>query len=415
MTLGYILSRYPLLSETFILREMWEVERQGHTVNVYALRVVAGSKRHPRAARLRARVVVPGWVNLRAHAHWLRRRPRAYLATLAAALWHNRQDLNLWLGAVAYWGKAVAIAARLEADGVERLHAHYATHPALVAYVAHRLTGVSFSFTVHAHDIFCHQAMLPQKLAAAERVVAISRYNRTHLLATVPAAEREAVQGKIAVVHCGVEVMPLAAAARALPAAAVRPLRLLAVGSLQAYKGHRHLIEACALLQQAGQRWECRIIGGGPLQAGLSTQIHRLGLASAAGGGVHLAGPADEDEVRAALAWADVFVMPSIVMPRTGQMEGIPVALMEAMAAGRAVVASRISGIPELIEDGVEGLLVPPGDAGALAAAAARLQDAGLRQRLGVAARRRVEQEFELSTSVTQLLAVWGATHEVAA
>ncbi|HEX6198806.1 MAG TPA: glycosyltransferase, partial [Thermoanaerobaculia bacterium] len=146
--------------------------------------------------------------------------------------------------------------------------------------------------------------------------------------------------------------------------------------------------------------WE--VVGEGSLRGELEGEIDRRGLA----GAVRLAGALPEDEVARRLARADLFVLPSVVAP-DGQMEGIPVALMEAMAAGRPVVASRLSGIPELVADGETGLLVPPGDAGAVAAAVARLlEEPGLGARLGEAGRRRVAEEFRLAATVAELLAL---------
>ncbi|MGH9394553.1 MAG: glycosyltransferase, partial [Terriglobales bacterium] len=212
------------------------------------------------------------------------------------------------------------------------------------------------------------------------------------------------------VVHCGVETAartpppPRSQRGAGHPRGPVpdRPLRILSVGSLQAYKGHRHLLEACALLHGRGVELDCRIVGEGKLAPALRRQIADLGL----GGTVAMSGAASECEVAQALAWAQVVAQPS-VRARSGQMEGIPVALMEAMAAERAVVATRLSGVPELVRDGVEGLLVAPGDAAALAEALARLQDAGLRARLGRAGRMRVEQEFDLSKNVARLAQLW--------
>jgi colanic acid/amylovoran biosynthesis glycosyltransferase len=399
MTLGYVVSRYPLLSETFILREMWELERQGHNVRIYPLRPVAGL-RHARATALRAPVWRAGWCNPRSQAYWLQRRPKAYLTTLAEALWQNRGDANLWLGAMAYWPKAAAIARRMQRDQVDQIHAHYATHPALAAYIAHRLTGIPFSFTAHAHDIFLHRAMLQRKIAAASQVIAISRFNQAWL-----ERARGGAATPIPVVHCGVESDALAeVGARRRPPKPGQGLRLLSVGSLQAYKGHRVLVEACARLRAAGLTFHCRIVGGGRLAEALRRQIASLGLEQA----VVLAGPAAESAVAAALADADVFVLPSIVAP-SGQMEGIPVALMEAMAAGLPVVASRLSGIPELVTDGHDGLLTPPGDAVALAQALERLADPELRRRLGAAAQRRVRADFDLEANVAHLARAWQA------
>lgn len=409
MTAGYVLSRYPLLSETFILREMLELERQGHTLFVYPLRAVPG-KRHPRVNQLRARVWKTPWLALGAHLYWLRRRPRAYLSTLAAIVWRNRSDANLWLGAVAYWGKAVAIAQRARVDGIDHIHAHYATHPALAAYVIHRLAGLPYSVTVHAHDIFCHQAMLAEKLRAAQSVVAISELNRSVIERAWAASRLRPPFPPLEVVHSGVEwerYARIASARTAFPPDR-RALRLLAVGSLQPYKGHRFLVDACALLRQRGLPFTCRIVGGGELVARLRRQIRRLHLERM----VWLEGPGDEAEVMAALAWADVFALPS-VRARNGKMEGIPVALMEAMAAGLPVIASRLSGIPEIVVNERNGALVPPGDAAALAQAITRLRDAPLRRRWGSNGARTVAAEFNLGANVVRLAALWTQTPPV--
>jgi glycosyltransferase involved in cell wall biosynthesis len=401
MTLGYVLSRYPLLSETFILREMWELERQGVSVRVYPLRRVRG-RRHERVAELRAPVWRAPWLGGGAHWYWLGRRPGRYVATLAEVIWGNRRDGNLLLGALAYWGKAVAIAARMRRDGVTQVHAHYATHPALVAYIVRRLTGLPYTFTVHAHDIFCHRAMLATKARAARAVVAISEYNRQRL-------ERELgpPRPRLEVIHCGIEWSQYAALATArwgAPAAAAPapPLHLVAIGSLQPYKGHEVLLAACARLRARGVNYRCRIVGGGELARRLRRRSRRLGLE----GAVEWAGAATEAEVLAALRWADVLVLPSVEMP-SGKMEGIPVVLMEAMAAGLPVVASRLSGIPELVEEGRSGVLVPPGDAAALAEALAGMSDRGRRRAMGLAGCSRVSRDFDLSRSVQQLLRLW--------
>ena len=215
--MGYIVSRYPLLSETFILREMWELERQGWRLRLYPLRRVRGGVRHGRVAALRAPVWVAPWCPGGAHARRLWRQPRVYLRTLAAVFWSNRGDFNLLAGALAYWGKAVALAERLEQDGVGHVHAHYATHPTLVAYVVYRLTGIPYSFTAHAHDLYCHRAMLGKKLEKAAYAVTISRYNQRLLAGAGPPAfsATAAVGGQgsaasspptpIHVIHCGVE------------------------------------------------------------------------------------------------------------------------------------------------------------------------------------------------------------------
>ncbi|MGH9414801.1 MAG: glycosyltransferase family 4 protein [Terriglobales bacterium] len=406
MRIGYIFSRYLHLSETFILREMWEMEQSGLEIRIYPLLRKKG-KQHPRIAQLHAPVYWAPWVPLTSHFYWWRRRPVAYLRTLAEVLWCNRSDANLWLGAVAFWGKAVAIAAQMQCAGVDRVHAHYATHPALVAYIVHRLTGLPYSFTVHAHDIYCHRAMLPQKLRAAQFVIAISQFNRRLLENAVPPP-----RPPIHVVHCGIERKLYAAIAAKRSIMPAEPLRILSVGTLTASKGHRYLVDACAALLQRGVPFHCQIAGGGEEQNRLYRQIDHCGL----GAEVELSGGASEAEVLQALAWANVFALPSIRMPN-GKMEGLPVAVMEAMAAGLPVVTTRLSGIPELVVDGQTGLLVPASDAAALAHALERMCDAALRRRLGTAASASVGADFELSSNAARLATLWAteAAREVAA
>ena len=179
-----------------------------------------------------------------------------------------------------------------------------------------------------------------------------------------------------------------------------RPASIVCVASLQPQKGQRHLVEACRLLRDRGRAVQCTFVGEGEERTALEALVHALGLEDV----VTLPGAQPRDRVVAIVEAADVVAQPSIVLP-SGKTEGIPVALMEALAAERAVVASEVSGIPELVVDEVTGVLVPPGDATALANAIERLlDDPALRARLGTAGRRRVLEEFDLHRN-TALLA----------
>ncbi|HEX7186514.1 MAG TPA: glycosyltransferase, partial [Thermoanaerobaculia bacterium] len=206
------------------------------------------------------------------------------------------------------------------------------------------------------------------------------------------------VADKVRVIHVGIDPEVY----RRLPAPASDPPKILCVASLRPYKGVPVLLEACRRLLDEGMTFHCEIVGEGPLRPELERRIAGLGLA----GAVSLLGALPQHEVTRRLGESAVFVLPSIVAP-DGQMEGIPVALMEAMAAGRPVVTSALSGIPELVEDGMSGVLVQPGDAPGIAAALKRLlEDPALRLRMGERGREKVDAEFRLDGTVAGLTAL---------
>jgi colanic acid/amylovoran biosynthesis glycosyltransferase len=206
---------------------------------------------------------------------------------------------------------------------------------------------------------------------------------------------RGAHEARVEIVHCGVspQIFPFVRAGRDAK-------RILAIGRLDHIKGFSHLVSACGLLHERGVAFECDIVGSGPLQDALSAQIEALGLR----GKVRLLGARKQEEVRGFLHSAAMFVLPSVVTPR-GDRDGIPVAMMEAMASGVPVVSTRVSGIPELVEDGVTGLLADPGDAVSLSACIERMiGDPALVETLVVCARKHVEQEFDVTKEAAKLL-----------
>ena len=281
-------------------------------------------------------------------------------------------------------------ALRVERRGVAHVHAHWATHPALGAWVVHRLTGLSYSITTHADDLFVQQTMLAEKARRASFLVAISEYNRRFLIERLGAAAP-----RIEVVHCGVATKDL----RPIAERDGDPFRIACVGRLEEKKGQAILLDACAELVRRGLDLHCDLIGDGRDRIALAARIAELGL----GDRVTLHGALPRGPVLAVMAGATVVVLPSVVTA-TGRRDGVPVALMEAMALARPVVASAVSGIPELVEHERTGLLVAPGNAAALVAALARLlADAGLRRQLGAAGRIRVEQEFDLDRCADRL------------
>jgi colanic acid/amylovoran biosynthesis glycosyltransferase len=398
-----VVSRFPLITETFILREIIEMERQGQPVVLIPLirersavvhfEAVPWIRRALYTPYLSAAIVL---ANLRT---WLRH-PVRYPVLLARLIAGTARWPGVMLRTLAFVPKAVYLARRLEADGIRHVHAQFATYPATVALIIHELTGITFSITAHAHDIFVNRALLGRKLERATFVRVISRFNAEFLRRLYP---RQAAS-KLWVIHVGLdhsEFAPDDAAAPAERLAAGAPALILCIAALKPYKGIPVLIDACTRMRAAGMSFRCEVIGDGPQRAELERAIVRAGLEDV----IRLAGARPQAEVRARLAAASVLVLPSVVA-NDGQMEGIPVALMEAMATGVPVVASRLSGIPELVVHDRTGELVPPGDAAAIADAVQRLlSDEERTRRLTTAAREMVRREFTLDANVAELIA----------
>jgi glycosyltransferase involved in cell wall biosynthesis len=285
----------------------------------------------------------------------------------------------------------------MRAEGVQHVHAHFASHPAAVAYVIGRLTGIPYSFTAHGSDLHRDRHMLKEKVLASEFVASISEYNKRIIVSECG----EEAKSRVAVVHCGVDTSVFSPTERV--AAVGEPFSILCIGTLHEVKGQTYLVEACRILREKGIDLKCHFVGDGPDQAALEKQVAVAGLRDH----VVFHGRRSRDEVAALLAQADVVATPS-VPTSDGRREGIPVVLMEAMGSGVPVVASDLSGIPELVRDGKSGLLFPPGDAEQLAAALARLNaDPALRARLAAEGRRTVVEEFDQQRTAKTLIGLF--------
>jgi len=395
---AYIMSRFPKLTETFVLYEMLAVERLGHQVEVYPLRRERTKAMHPEAAKFVERAHFHAFVSaaiLRSHLRFLVRTPGVYLRTLLRLLRANLTSRRYFLGALGLFPKAVYFAERMAEQGVSHVHAHFASHPAATAWVIHRLVGIPYSFTAHGSDLHRDRHMLREKVEEASLVVAISQYNRQVILAEC--GEKNA--RRVTVLHCGVDTAVFHPADRGLPGSCRAPLHIVCTGTLHEVKGQTHLLEACRLLAERRIDFMCSFVGDGPDQKALEQQAIRAGIQDR----VRFLGRCTRTEITRLLAGADVLAAPS-VPTRNGRREGIPVAIMEGAASGLPVVASRLSGIPELIEDDKQGLLVPPGDAEGLARALERLaRSPSLRHQLGREGRAKVQSEFDLDTNALAL------------
>ncbi len=393
---AYVMSRFPTVTETFILREMDELERQGWEVGLFPLILEHPSVVHADALKWsdRARRAGPfSRAALRAHLRFLRR-PKRLFAVWGGVLRGHAREPAVLIRALALLPVMVAMADEVERRGYRHVHAHFATYPLLAAWVAHRSTGVTYSVTVHAHDIFVSQAMLAEKLADSRLIVAISQFNREYLLREIDPQ----LGPRIEVIHCGIE----SSTYRRQPRQDLNDqLDLLCIGSLMPYKGHRFLLEACRILLDRGVPFRLRLVGDGPLRMELTALADALELVDH----VEFLGARSQEEVAELVATSNVYVQPSI-LTTTGQMEGIPVALMEALAAELPAVSTALSGVPELIRPRETGWLVPPEDSGALADAVEEIRsDPANAHELAAQGRALVREEFDLRKNVHLLAA----------
>ena len=397
-TVAVLMSRFPTVTETFILREMIEMERQGQRVRLVPMLKDSPPVIHDAAKpwldnALYTRYLSPAI--LAANIRTILRSPARYGSLLGRLIAGTLKSPGTLIRTLAIFPKSVYLAEVLSREGIRHIHAHYATHPATIALIIATLSDITFSFTVHAHDIQIDRSLLDWKLRETRFVRSISDFNRRFLERLYP---KEA-KGKIDVIHVGIDPDVYDENAVTEPDGNAVP-KILCVAAHRPYKGLPVLIEACRVLRENGLAFHCDVVGDGPMRAELEEMIREREVGDA----VRLAGPKPQEEVARMMREATLFVLPSIIAS-DGQMEGIPVALMEAMASGRAVVTTSISGIPELVEHEVGGLLVPPGDATALAGAIRSLiEDRGRARQMGSEGRKKVRAEFTLSETVRQLL-----------
>jgi colanic acid/amylovoran biosynthesis glycosyltransferase len=390
---GYVVKRYPRYSETFVVSEILAQEAAGRAVDIFSLYPVNDTHFQDAIARVRAPLTYLCADGLRAADLW------SALEQAAAAFPNTWGDLRHARG---YDARSVYQAARLAVAvrerGVEHLHAHFATVAAAVARLAARVAGISYSVTAHAKDIFQESVdarALRRTLADAAAVVTVSDYNRAYLCDAC-ALPPEAVHR----VYNGLDLdrFPYAPPYDRAPT-------VVAVGRLVEKKGFADLVDACAILAARGVAFTCGVIGAGPLEGALRAQIEGLGLERT----VSLLGPLPQPAVATAVRDAAAFVAPCVVAA-DGDRDGLPTVLLEAMALGTPCVSTDVTGVPEVLRDGVTGLCVPQHAPERIATAVERLlADRVLRVRLAERARRLIEEEFDVRRNAARLGDVFDA------
>ncbi|HET7477335.1 MAG TPA: glycosyltransferase [Dermatophilaceae bacterium] len=431
--IGYVLKGYPRMSELFIASEIWRLEQLGVPLRLYVLTPADEQVHHDVVHRIRAvptylpaatslsGTTLRAWLraNLPGFAPALRRVARrhpvrlaAAAATAAAQSWRSRTRWRPRTVYVKELLQAVALADLVTGDEeVGHLHAHFAHGATTVTWLAARICGIPFSFTGHAKDIYRPSlnpaGLLRRKLEAARFVVTCTGANADHLRAVAPGADVQLAYHGLNADFArllGAPGPPAGPAAGSAAGSAAGPpagpaagpaaggLHVVSVGRFVQKKGFDTLLEAVAQLRDRGVGVRLTLVGEpGDASATVSATLRRHHLA----GQVRVRGAMSQPELLDLYRSADVFALACRVLD-DGDRDGIPNVLVEAMAAGLPVVSTGVSGIPELVQDGVNGLLVPPDDPAALADALSRLaDDRRLRARLAGAGAATVAEHYD--------------------
>lgn len=396
MRLAVIVTEYPKTTETFIYRDLLAFLEAGTEVRLYPLAPLRHSEilhefARPTMAMLRN---IPPFGGTALGAARRALRSRVLGRQLRAIVAEQAREPVILVKSLGLVPKSLAIGEDAAAWGADHIHAEFAGHPATAAWIAGRATGIPYSISCRAHDIFRTQRLLGPKFADAVAARTVSKFARRFLLDSVPDLD----PAKLTVIHSSVDVELLTP----LPPAPTTPFTIAYVGSLQPRKGVDVLLRALARLSFGD--WRCEIVGGGAEQARLETLSNELGLSER----VRFLGPQGFDAVMSVYMQANVVVAPSIIGPG-GRTEGIPNVMIEALALARPAISTTVSGIPELIQDGETGFLVEPGAVDPLARAIEAVRrDPDRAAAMAAAGRRLVEREFSLRDNARRQLEMFG-------
>lgn len=390
---AYLVSRYPEVSHTFIRREIDALRRLGLELDTFSLKrtddehLLSERDRRDADETFSIRPTSTARV-LRDHLEAAAARPVAYVGTLGKAFSHRAPGAKAALWGLFHFAEAIVLARELERRGVSHLHCHFANSGATVGLLAARYAGLPFSMTVHGISDLGHPKLLREKVEATRFTACASHFIRSQVMHCTDPGEWR----RLVVVHCGLDLDAIDEVPRR-PRAPGKPPRLLAIGRLAPEKGFTGLVDAFAGVVARGLGAELRIIGEGPTRRRIEERVAAHGL----GDRCTLVGALPEGQVIEEVAAADLLVMSSFI-------EGLPVVLMEALSLEVPVVAPRVAGIPELVEDGVSGWLFAPGDFEELET---RLVDALTHPEswadFGRRGRERVEREFGAAASSTRM------------
>lgn len=403
MKIAIVISQFPCSDEVFILRELRALQDLGFDLRIYSLKfpeetLHAEAKPLLPCARYSPFVLsgAVAWQNLRL----LATNPLLCVRMLSRIVSETWRSPRTFIRSIAVFPVAVRRGMELKADPVDRIHAHWATHPSTAGWVMSKISGIPLSITAHAHDIYLDQSMLRFKLEEAVAVLTCTRQNLDFLKRLAP----DLPEGRVRLSYHGLDL-------RAYSPAAGKPevFRILSVGTLLPRKGFDTLVEACALLEADGLAYECEIVGDGPMRAKLEARAAELGVRN-----VRFLGKQSQEQLPGIYRRASVFVLAAVPgggdpgAQRPGASDllhfGIPNVIIEAMASGVAVVATRMPALVELLVEGENGIYIPERDPRALADALRALAaDPVRRASLGARAVERVRRGFDIAVTSAEV------------
>jgi colanic acid/amylovoran biosynthesis glycosyltransferase len=396
MNIAYLVNQYPKVSHSFVRREVAAVESCGLKVARFSIRsceselVDGADKLEQELTKVILGIGVKGLVL--ALLRVALTKPARFLEALRLTFkvgWRSERGIILHL---AYLAEACVLLNWFAESGTTHVHAHFGTNSTTVAMLCRVLGGPTYSFTVHGPEEFDKATLLSleEKIKRSTFVAAVSSFGKSQLFRWCD----RTLWSKIHVIHCGVDAAFLAHPHVPIPAAP----RLVCIGRLNEQKGHLLLLEAANLLAVAGLDFKLVFVGDGPLRSDIEKQIAQYGLQKH----IEITGWASSDQVREQLLASRAMVLPSFA-------EGLPVVIMESLALNRPVISTYVAGIPELVEPGVCGWLVPPGSAEVLAVAMRAALEAPLEklEEMGKAGAQRVARQHNVDLEAKKLVALF--------
>lgn len=391
---GYILRKFPVLSETFILNEILELEAQGIEVEIFSIEKPNDPRFHKDLHRLKAEVhYIPGFAKFKSLWKQCVKASKKFKKGHRKALFYTLRQANPTL--LLRFLQSCYIANEASKRGIYHFHAHFATRATSIAFLASMITETRYSFTAHAVDIFketLSQEALKRKIEYSDFVITVSEFNKNYLSKIAPL-----VSHKIIKIHNGIDLSEF----REASPEEQEPFSFLCVARFVEKKGHKILVEACEILKKQGVSFNCRLIGQGNLQGAIESAIKEKGLSNH----VSILGAKSHDEVKKWYSQSHAYILPCIT-GKDGNKDGLPVAIVEALASGLPVITTPMTGNPEVVKHLENGILVPFSDPAATADAMLKIvKDKNLYYLLSGKARQSIEKQFNIKETAKSLVA----------